>query len=35
MAKHDQNQPIYKLAGYATLIEQYDLDVGGGAFPIH
>ena len=27
MAKHHQNQPIYKLAGYAALIEQYDLDV--------
>ena len=27
MAKHHQNQSLYRLAGYAALIEQYDLDV--------
>ena len=27
MFEHDQNRAIYKLAGYAALIEQYDLDV--------
>lgn len=27
MAKYHQNQSLYRLAGYAALIEQYDLDV--------
>ena len=27
MAKHDQAHSKYKLAGYAELIEQYELDI--------